>query len=144
MVEGVNEELQQALTNVINSMMNVAQDAYAFGVETLPRVVEQLLLYNLAIHSIILFVPTILFISVSFYTARGLIKIPPAEKSTAFYKWIAGYGGHNVTDLGALLVALSCISCIFFLLGLSSLNDFLKLILAPDVWLLEYATKFIK
>jgi hypothetical protein len=144
----MNEELQQAIVAVIESMTGVAQSAYSFGAEQLPDVVQQLILFNL-IKSGTLFALSLFVLWLWVYAAYRQIKTKPQpgeyardgiwwdvrqqtvqpQFDGAWTAW-AVFGG--TAAICALIVAISY--------GL----EFLKIAVAPKVWLIEYAAGLVK
>jgi hypothetical protein len=144
----MNEELQQAIVKVIESMTGVAQSAYAFGAEQLPEVVQQLILFNL-IKSGALFALSVFVLWLWVYAAYRQIKNKPQPGEYArdgiwwdvrqqtvqpqfngAWAWWGIFGGF--VAIFTLIVAIGY--------GL----EFLKIAAAPKVWLIEYAAGLVK
>jgi len=142
----MTEELQQAIVKVIESMTGVAQSAYSFGAEQLPDVVQQLILFNM-LKSGALFALSVFVLWLWIYATYRQIKNKPQpgeyardgiwwdvqqQKIQPEFAWVfwGVFGG--AAAICALIVAISY--------GL----EFLKIAVAPKVWLIEYAAGLVK
>jgi hypothetical protein len=167
----MNEELQQAIVAVIESMTGVAQSAYAFGAEQLPDVVQQLLLWNM-MRSIICFGLGLILLAASvFILTRSFSgKQLAARKAAADNARRAYEAGEswtryeNLSTVTSIMyddimrrertiladeenVAICFGTAIFGVVGLlimfSNLT-WLHILVAPKVWLIEYAAGLVK
>jgi hypothetical protein len=169
----MNEELQQAIVAVIESMTGVAQSAYAFGAEQLPDVVQQSLLWHM-MHSMIFFGLGLILLAASvFMLIRKFSgKQLAARKAAADAARLAYKAGESwtrydksststVTSImyddiikreNAIIAderdVLSCLgTSIFGVVGLSVMFSnltWLHILVAPKVWLIEYAAGLVK
>ena len=167
----MNEELQQAIVQAIESMTGVAQSAYTFGAQPMPEVIEQLLVLETARLSLLL----VLFMmgliaslwglkSVFFSPDRAKAKADAVAAKAAYdagEPWTRMYDGSNLTsgkydwivDNTGPIQKESDIPVLIFstmglvLFGLKTADFGLKLVkvtLAPKVWLIEYAAGLVK
>lgn len=167
----MNEELQQAIVQAIESMTGVAQSAYMFGAQQMPEVVEQLLKWETARLSLLL----VLFTAGSIVSLWGLKSVffnpdiakakADAVAAKAAYDagepWTRLYPGSECTsvkydrivdktgliqkdsDVAVLIFSTMCL----FLFGLATMDvglELIKITLAPKVWLIEYAAGLVK
>jgi hypothetical protein len=142
----MNEELQQAIVKVIESMTGVAQSAYSFGAEQMPEVIEQLIVFN-TVKSGSLFALSAFVLWMLIYTTYRQIKNKPQPEEYARdgiwwdvrtetvrigVAWIFWVICGGIAGITAFLTA------VYY--GL----DMVKLIIAPKVWLIEYAAGLVK
>jgi hypothetical protein len=146
----MNEELQQAIVKVLESMTGVAQSAYSFGAEQMPEVIEQLIAFNIVTSASTL----VAFFSLSAAGIKLLLKARAAKPKTVIndsyiterYEpnfWWDRYGNesspHVLVGIASGL-AIFCTTVAVFVEG----GKLLKLIVAPKVWLIEYAAGLVK
>lgn len=167
----MNEELQQAIVKVIESMTGVAQSAYSFGAEQMPEVIEQLLFWETTKSALFFALSLMLLVSACFGLRYMFSDDRLAERKAAAnaarnaYKagesWTRYGGGGSVTsskydeiiykegakiatDEDLAIVIFLLVSCgLSFYCSLSSLT-WLKILIAPKVWLIEYAAGLVK
>lgn len=167
----MNEELQLAIVQAIESMTGVAQSAYTFGAQQIPEVVEQLLKWETARLSLLLVLFTAGLI-VSLWGLKSIFFSPDvarakvdAEAAKAAYAagepWTRMFEGSEITsgkydkivnntgpiqkesDIPVLIFS----TMGFVLFGLATADvglELIKIILAPKVWLIEYAAGLVK
>lgn len=118
----MNEQLQQALIELINKSMDLGGDALAFTQQQLPEVIEQLLLWK-GVQSGLQFLLSLFFIGAAIWAGRKFCVEQDVEKYAP-----AGIG------------------TIFFGVAAMALMNltWLQVSLAPKVYLLEYAANFAK
>lgn len=119
----MNEELQQALADLVNKSVEIGGDAIAFTQEQLPEVIQQLLIWKAA-ESLILCAACVGWI---------------------VFTCFASYKVHKVTndsDVTPFIVMVAVAVCLpaFFNLNLI----WLQIWLAPKVYLIEYAASLAK
>ena len=112
----MNEELQKALSELLNKANNSIDAAGNFVGAELPDVMQQLLNYAMIKHALLL---GLFFIVFSGFVALSITGIRK--------NWNDGVG----FCIGASLISL--MPCVLSFIGL------LKIWIAPKVWLLEYA-----
>jgi hypothetical protein len=167
----MNEELQQAIVKVIESMTGVAQSAYSFSAEQMPEVVEQLLTWELTksfigfAFGLILMVAGVLGILYLFSSSRMSKRVEAARVAKQAFDagepWTRYVGSnfttsikydtiqrqgqepiHSDTDIvtmaGCVLASVAGLIC-----AATSLT-WLKILIAPKVWLIEYAAGLVK
>lgn len=130
----MNEELQGALTELINKSMNGVDAATGFLAAEIPDVVAQLLMWH-GVYNLLSMIFGI-FTTVVLLTA-WFKKIMPilAEKEEN-----ATGDGNATYLLGSLAVC-----AVSFVIAYESINmTWLQIWIAPKVWLLEYAASLAK
>ena len=167
----MNEELQQAIVQAIESMTGAAQSAYTFGAQQMPEVVEQLLKWETARLSLLLVLFTAGLIvslwglkSVFFSPDRAKAKADVVAAQAAYdagEPWTRLFEGSEYTsgkydrivgntrplqkesDIPVLIFS----AVGFVLFGLATMDvglELIKITLAPKVWLIEYAAGLVK
>lgn len=123
----MNEELQTAVTEIINSTIS-AKD---FLVGQLPEYVEQLLMWH-ATYSLVMCILGFLLVALICYVD---VRIYRYMKSDEFDKWQRGdaYLGMAVGSFVLMIPA-----------GLMVNITWLKILIAPKVWLVEYAASLVR
>lgn len=124
----MNEQLQNALSSILNSSANAIGTAKDFLVAEIPDVVYQLLLWK-AIQSAIAFAICVVVIVVWIYFITRLYKWAESIGEEA---WIAFAFGSFLT--GAALFSIA--ECWMNL-------NWLQIWIAPKIYLLEYAAKLV-
>ena len=120
----MNEQLQNALAEILGKTLNGIDAASSFVVAELPDVIQQLLMWY-AIKGFLLF-------------AVGITLIPMYYK---FCRWAYVKSENNPDSIPVFLV----FSCIPFGATLFLFNlDWLQIIIAPKIWLIEYASELVK
>jgi hypothetical protein len=126
----MNEELQQALVQVINSAVNAKE----FIVQQTPEVIQQLLLWH-GVGGFLLFIAGVFWCVATVIVAKFSIKTLTSKlpDSAEYFEYVFVY---FLVCAGGVAIALP---------GLCLLNfEWLKVWLAPKVWLIEYASNLIK
>lgn len=121
--------LADTANQILINLIKAVTDAKEFAAQQLPDVVHQLLVYKLWYSGILLFGGIFLLVGAALWT-RYI-----GKKATA-----SGYFDDDYTPIVLLLVSGGFAG--FFMI-FSNLRDFLELLLAPKVWLLEYAAQLV-
>lgn len=125
------EQMQMAVANIINKAASGIDGATAFIIEETPEVVQQMLTWY-TVKSTILFVIGSLMIILIVPIWKKVV-IPFANKMDD------GRGGFGLSMMGSGLLML-----IYFTISASLINfQWLQIMIAPKVWLIEYASKLI-
>jgi hypothetical protein len=135
----MNEKLQQALGDLLNNTMSGISSAKDFLVSELPEVIQQLLMWH-AVYNFILFVIALLFIINFFICGYVLMKK---------IKWVSekkdDWGDSQISKQGIFGIVYGILSLVSCLVALTNLNFiWLKIWVAPKVWLIEYAANLVK
>ena len=117
--------LEESVASLINKSISGIESATNFLVAEIPDVIHQLLLWNFT-KSVISFV---FFISIFLGVIWGNIKL---------WEWGKKQGTYSHIEIGIVSVFLVCFN--FALLDIT----WLKIWIAPKIWLLEYAAKLVK
>lgn len=128
----MNEQLQQAVQKLIDKGLSGIDSSIDFLQQEIPDFVMQLLMWH-GVYNFLMMVFSILTIVAWVLAERKLYhKLSGMELTTP--DWIIGYG-----LLGSLVRALP------FGFVLSNFNlEWLKIWLAPKVWLVEYSASLVK
>lgn len=138
--------LEQSLVNVIEKATTGVEAGVDFLSEQVPDVVNQALLYYGVYHFTTFLVGIILLIAVaySFKIYKKPDKIDPDGLRSGNYPQTIVYdkdGDLMPTIIATVTVqAITTIICLFEMLNLT----WLKIWLAPKLWLIEYASSFVK
>lgn len=129
----------EAIASALEAALRAAETTGTFVVEQAPDVIQQLLLFNTVKFGVVAAASACGSI-IAGITARKLYAAARrrAEKSTEYY---ASLDGFREFWTSTLLVAASVS------LGVTAAVDglnFMKITLAPKVWLLEYAASLVK
>lgn len=133
----MNEELQKALAETIDK----ATQATDFIVSETPEVVQQLLtwkMYESIVANIISILALVGVPALSLMTFRILRR---KFKNSGMYS-IAGIS-EGVFTAWVIASAVACLTSIIFCFGEMNL-DWLKILLAPKVYLIDYAASILK
>ena len=125
-----NELLNNALVNIIDKVTQGVDAVVAFGVEQIPDILMQLILFNTVWYVIVL-----VTIPLSFYLCYKLIKY-------VYNKTKPEIGGNPVR--GAVNTVVICWVTAGVIIFGSTMYDFTKITLAPKIWLIEYASDLAK
>ncbi len=143
----MNEELQKALTEILNGAMGAAGQAKDFLQAELPEVIQQLLLWK-AVSGLIGGFFALIAISGWIWAAVKVFKAMPSEMGREQSNWAwqaySSFGpdmkaGPFIRLFGSGLLAL--VSAVFILPGFFVA---LQIWLAPKVYLIEYAASLAK
>lgn len=160
-LEGVvemNESLQQAISKLIEKALESADAAGSFLSAEIPEVIEQLLLWN-AISSGLLFSLSILIIISCLFTGKFSIKClttdtpslgelrdnPEKHPLFTIKNPTSSWASVTSTDSAQVKVTMSVI---WSILGLALAAccfsiEWLQILIAPKVWLIEYASNLV-
>ena len=134
----MNEQLQTALTQIIDKTMTGVDQSIDFLSEQIPDVLSQLLLWYGVSNMIYAFVGVAIL-----YTCYRVVKKPKGTKETWLWEWNEYRETHKVSDWVALSPALLLPVILGFSL-LTKVMDALQIFIAPKIWLLEYAASLAK
>ena len=124
----MNEQLQQALAELITKSVQTAEKAGEFIVSELPEVVGQLLAWEIT-WNLIWFCFGILVFILSVYG------------NYRFFVWAKSEDG----DTEALMfMVITLIPVVIGMVFCGANLDWLKILIAPKVWLIEYAANLVK
>lgn len=144
----MNEELQNALADLIAKSISVAGDALAFTQEQLPEVVQQLLLWKMVFSAIwfgfgllLIIAPPLIFY---IYGGVGRPINPEAESYYRNHRRTLSHDEHGNPNPETIAPAI-VVMLILLVLGMCAIDfDWLKILLAPKVYLIEYAASLAK
>lgn len=144
----MNEQMQNALAELISKTVDSAEAVVAFGQQEIPVVIEQLLMWKFAEAVLYSVVPAtvIIIFCMSWYLSKR--KCEKTQKDTALYEWEDYREAANVDwDNGFPLfysVFGAAVSAFLALMLVESLKTALYISVAPKVYLLEYGASLVK
>lgn len=121
----MNEEAQKILLDLLKKAANGIDSAVAFSQQQIPDVVNQLLVWNAVSSALIQALCFIVMI------------VAVAICVKAWRKWYDA-------DAIMLMTAVSFVSCMIAIMVFSVNFDWLKIWLAPKLYLIEYAASLVK
>ncbi|QSJ04001.1 hypothetical protein KNV79_gp25 [Salmonella phage vB_SalP_TR2] len=130
----MNDQLQKVLADIITRVTSGADAAIQFGKEQIPEVLKQLLIWNFTFSFLIWFSATAIIVG---YIIWMLTK----------FRWWFKNQRSTTTEQDAAVIALTVIWGIitFIMIFVFWCNlDWLKIWVAPKLYLLEYAASLIK
>lgn len=136
----MNDELQQALTSLINKSIEVSGDALAFTQQQLPEVIQQLLLFKLVSG----YMWVLLGASLAVCGIRLLkysLDIISKTKKEGNAHLREAY--ENDTEMAWIVFGALCL-LVGGILFFSFVSEVVKIWLAPKVYLIEYAAEMVK
>lgn len=130
----MNDQLQKVLADIITRVTSGADAAIQFGKEQIPEVLKQLLIWNFTFSFLIWFSATAVIVG---YIIWMLTK----------FRWWFKNQRSTTTELDAAVISITgiwgFISFIMIFVFWCNL-DWLKIWVAPKLYLLEYAASLIK
>lgn len=130
----MNEQLQKVLADIITRVTSGADAAIQFGKEQIPEVLKQLLVWNFTFSFMVWLSATAIIVG---YVIWMLTK----------FRWWFKNQRNTTTELDAAVIAIAVvwgfISLIMTFVFWCNL-DWLKIWVAPKLYLLEYAASLIK
>lgn len=143
----MNEQLQQALTKVIEKANGSIDASISFLSDQLPDVVHQLLTWGLLSSALTCVVCILLVIAscVALKKASDGVKESKQNKEDNWAYQHYSSGGGSVEGSVIVIIILSIVLCsISLIVFTGSLFDALKIVFAPKIWLIEYAATLAK
>ena len=138
----MNEKLQNQLVEILQSVSTSVGDAKEFMIAELPDVVQQVLSWYTVLSIVENIIGIILLIAM-YYIIRNMV-VKPKSMSTANIVQRLSFMKENYVENGieygpgVLLLASTVL--VMFAAAVSTLNIvFLKILIAPKLWLIEYA-----
>ena len=138
----MNEQLETQLVEILQSVSTSVGDAKEFIITELPDVVQQVLSWYTVLSVVENIIAIILLVLVVYMIRNMLVK--PESMSTANVIQRLSFMKDNYAENGidhspgVLLWAAAAV--IMFAVAMSKLNIvFLKILIAPKLWLIEYA-----
>jgi len=130
----MNEQLQNALAEIIQKAITTGEAAAEFLVAETPDVVYQLLLWY-GVKTGLLCLTGLMLVSANVYMALKILKNPRGW-------YIDEYGYMSVAGIAFTIASVFFMSiggALFF-----ENHDWLQILIAPKIWLLEYAAELVK
>lgn len=141
--ELVVSKADQVLGQLLDKALNGVDKAVEFSQEQIPDVVEQLLLWKMTEGLIGFIMGVIVLIAMIYvlikYTGKGSLE----EGCSMTYKMTLTHNGDGDLDAQTLITVFG--SVLILMLAFHLINfDWLQIIIAPKLYLLEYAANFVK
>lgn len=141
----MNETLQQALAVLIQQATSTVDTAKSFLAAEIPEVVHQLLMWNF-VSSLLLFLLSITVFSGWAYFIYYVCtekQIPDETTYTLYVPTFFSGSRKEMTD-GGFMVVVGTSIVTWIVVPLSCSFTWLKIWIAPKVWLVEYAASLLK
>lgn len=127
----MEQQMQQALVELINLITSGAEGLYAFGQEQIPELLTQLIIWKTVLYG----AEATIFLSVALAAIWWMCSVKNSPPESGYRDYSGGIGEGYL-----MLVFLMVVVTIFMaVLTLMSLSNLLQITLAPKVWLIEYA-----
>lgn len=152
----MNEQMQEALTEIIKKASGGIDASMSFLSREIPDVVQQLLLWNV-VKSGFLFAIGLMLLCAAVVLWRAKIGMSKSEAREAYKNgepWtrFGGYGSVTSIEYDAIMALPeygknripAAALMILGLIWLTSNLGWLQIILAPKIWLIEYAASLAK
>ena len=138
----MKDELQQKLVDALDKMLNGIDSGVAFMSEQMPDYLQQLIMWFGIYSAIKCLVGVMLLVAAPLVQRKLYNRIPlkPKKDGAENWYWHDGYKSMTMTDLGLFyrlaVIGLPALSAVF---GLALINlEWLQILIAPKVWLVEY------
>lgn len=128
----MNEQTEKLVNDALSSVIETVRATGNFVIEQAPDVIRQLILYNT--------------INLAVWVGLGLVVLVATHIVVKkFLKWEATLDAYNSGGgiAGAVMSGVIGIS-LGFVLIFSNISELIKIIVAPKIWLLEYAASLVK
>jgi len=136
----MNDELQNALLDIINKTVDATGTATGFIVEQTPDVIRQLLVWKMA-ESLFLALSCLAAFAVYIKFIYMVKNAKPSERGAS--NWAYDFSGDMQIGIYMTLASGSIPALCFLVAFFSWILVFIQIWLAPKVYLLEYASKLI-
>ena len=138
----MNEQLETQLVEILQSVSTSVGDAKEFIIAELPDVVQQVLSWY-SVLSIVENIIAIILLVLVVYMIRNML-VKPESMSTANViqrlSFLKDKYAENGIDYSPAVLLVIAVTFGLFLVAMSKLNIvFLKILIAPKLWLIEYA-----
>ncbi|AUR82762.1 TMhelix containing protein [Vibrio phage 1.271.B._10N.286.54.B4] len=140
----MNEILQNSLIEILNKTINGIDASVSFLQAEIPDVVSQLLTWY-AVKGVLLATTGVLLLIAYAVLVKKAVDPKPDEGTNIFWeRW--GHKDNAEFSPGwcFILGAVGMFVSIFSLLMISNILDTLQIVVAPKIWLIEYASSLIK
>lgn len=147
----MNEQLQKVLADIITKVTSGADAVVEFSKQQLPEVIQQLLVWHFISNLLQMLIPLVLLITAVTICVKFWAKLPRQESrdNDGNFPWIPDQYRNRDGRLHPKYMIIGYVLPIFsFVLGLITLFSmnltWLKIAIAPKLYLLEYAASLIK
>lgn len=142
----MSEELNKQLVEILKSTADSVGHTKDFILAELPDVLQQTLAWY-GVYNFILFIVGFLLIAAAFYSVYILYVNIPNKKENA-NKWqllITDWYENDYVGVSPFILVVIFIQIVAFIISINLINlEWLKIWIAPKLWLIEYTTQIIK
>lgn len=140
----MNEILQTSLIEILNKTINGIDASVSFLQAEIPDVVSQLLTWY-AVKGVLLATTGVLLLIAYAVLVKKAVDSKPDEGTNIFWeRWSHKDNAEFSLGWCFILGAVGVFVSIFSLLMISNIMDTLQIVVAPKIWLIEYASSLIK
>jgi len=142
----MNEQLQQALVKVITQATDSIEAGVSFLTGQIPDVISQLLQWKLLSASLTVAL-SLAVIVITFLFVKVMMKKPEPGEENFFWDYYGapGSGRHDMTFPSFLISIIGpCVILIATAVLISNLYGILQIVVAPKIYLIEYASHLMK
>lgn len=137
----MNEELQNALVILLNKAVTGVDSGVAFMEAQLPEVVEQVLTWHLVYSAILVPIGLMIICAFIYLVYKALTA---DKRNTFWFEFRPEFGDYIKTDRGVQLLTggflFNCVGVVF----VWKIFTVLQILIAPKLWLAEYAASLVK
>lgn len=130
-------ELQERLASVVGFLETSVQSASQFAIEQAPDIIQQLLRWKLVSNSIEVVAAIVLAIAIIKFGKHLVAKGEGIQKASE--RWSCDGEGYIFIGYIMMVVSLGA-----FLIGFGDFLSVVQILIAPKIYLLEYASSLIK
>lgn len=143
----MNEQAEQALVNLLNLAIDGIEGAKAFTETQLPEVVEQLLMWKMLESLASTLFPFLLFVVSGMTLLTVLLKSKKSRDGDGYHPyypnlWWDTCGQSDVAIGAKISLTMTTLTTFIATTALANLT-WLQILVAPKVYLLEYASKLV-
>lgn len=144
----MNENLNQALTKLIEASLAAMDSAATFLQAEIPEVIHQLLLWHLTYHLIMFVTGLAIIASLIYvwgkYSGRGRVLEEGSNYRDSKYSFTLTHDERG--DIGAHMIGSVFITSVISGVVIDTFFnlEWLQILIAPKVWLIEYAAQLVK
>ena len=138
----MKDELQQKLVDALDKMLNGIDSGAAFMSEQIPDYLQQLIMWFGVYSAVKCLVGVVLLVAAPLALRKLYNRIPlkPKKDGAENWYWREGYSSMVITDAGGCYwFAVVGLPVLWAVIGLALINlEWLQILIAPKVWLVEY------
>ena len=141
----MNEQLQQALTEILTKTVDGIDSGVEFMHAELPDVIEQLLMWY-AVKGVICFLFGLLLILAWVATFNYILKRRPQDGGENFLweRWSHKDENELKIEAQLFIVISGILAAIFSMVYIPEIMTTIKIWIAPKIWIIEYTARLVK